>query len=316
MRVPELAGRTTTNSRPVLCCRDVSRYCAPCQARVRAPSRGGRHGRMDGREPTAAHHGRPGHPAERPPGERTAQRGRHRRPDPDRRHPGRSPTGPDRARRRSAQHPAGARPGLVGRPAVVPDDPPLSAGGRLRRRARRCPRRSGPGRGIAGRLRPAPADHGPRRRRPDHPDGPARQHLRADHLRPGGGARRTRRPHSGHGLRRGDHCRQRRRPGAGADRLRCHHVRPGQSSAQRDPADHHLGQHHRPGPRGQRPRRPTTDRLGPDHQWLPAGAHLDVSTVQQRGVLGAGEGKLWASATSGSIALLARAVDDDGEELP
>ncbi|WP_327041849.1 DUF4097 domain-containing protein [Micromonospora ureilytica] len=34
------------------------------------------------------------------------------------------------------------------------------------------------------------------------------------------------------------------------------------------------------------------------------------------GVLGAGEGKLWASATSGSIALLARAVDDDGEELP
>ncbi|MET7373685.1 DUF4097 family beta strand repeat-containing protein [Micromonospora arida] len=34
------------------------------------------------------------------------------------------------------------------------------------------------------------------------------------------------------------------------------------------------------------------------------------------GVLGAGEGKLWASATSGSIALLARAVDDDAEELP
>ncbi|MGC5320679.1 DUF4097 family beta strand repeat-containing protein [Micromonospora arida] len=34
------------------------------------------------------------------------------------------------------------------------------------------------------------------------------------------------------------------------------------------------------------------------------------------GVLGAGEGKLWASATSGSIALLARAVDDNAEELP
>ncbi|MEU8286716.1 DUF4097 family beta strand repeat-containing protein [Micromonospora sp. NPDC048905] len=34
------------------------------------------------------------------------------------------------------------------------------------------------------------------------------------------------------------------------------------------------------------------------------------------GVLGAGNGKLWASATSGSIALLARAVDHDGEELP
>ncbi|MGC4767865.1 DUF4097 family beta strand repeat-containing protein [Micromonospora sp. DT44] len=34
------------------------------------------------------------------------------------------------------------------------------------------------------------------------------------------------------------------------------------------------------------------------------------------GVLGSGDGKLWASATSGSIALLARAVDDDSEELP
>ncbi|WP_328343348.1 DUF4097 family beta strand repeat-containing protein [Micromonospora sp. NBC_00421] len=34
------------------------------------------------------------------------------------------------------------------------------------------------------------------------------------------------------------------------------------------------------------------------------------------GVLGAGEGKLWASATSGSIALLARPVDDDQEEQP
>ncbi|MGC5021583.1 DUF4097 family beta strand repeat-containing protein [Micromonospora sp. DT47] len=34
------------------------------------------------------------------------------------------------------------------------------------------------------------------------------------------------------------------------------------------------------------------------------------------GVLGAGEGRLWASATSGSIALLARPVDDDQEELP
>ncbi|MFJ6198279.1 DUF4097 family beta strand repeat-containing protein [Micromonospora sp. NPDC092111] len=34
------------------------------------------------------------------------------------------------------------------------------------------------------------------------------------------------------------------------------------------------------------------------------------------GVLGAGAGKLWASATSGSIALLSRPVDDDQEELP
>ncbi|MEV4842932.1 DUF4097 family beta strand repeat-containing protein [Micromonospora matsumotoense] len=34
------------------------------------------------------------------------------------------------------------------------------------------------------------------------------------------------------------------------------------------------------------------------------------------GVLGAGEGKLWASATSGSIALLARPVDADQEEQP
>ncbi|QDY10386.1 hypothetical protein FJK98_27250 [Micromonospora sp. HM134] len=34
------------------------------------------------------------------------------------------------------------------------------------------------------------------------------------------------------------------------------------------------------------------------------------------GVLGTGAGKLWASATSGSIALLARPVDADQEELP
>ncbi|GHJ05737.1 hypothetical protein TPA0907_01040 [Micromonospora humidisoli] len=34
------------------------------------------------------------------------------------------------------------------------------------------------------------------------------------------------------------------------------------------------------------------------------------------GVLGAGAGKLWVSATSGSIALLARPVDADQEELP
>ncbi|MFI2661137.1 DUF4097 family beta strand repeat-containing protein [Micromonospora carbonacea] len=34
------------------------------------------------------------------------------------------------------------------------------------------------------------------------------------------------------------------------------------------------------------------------------------------GVLGTGAGRLWASATSGSIALLARPVDDDAEELP
>lgn len=42
------------------------------------------------------------------------------------------------------------------------------------------------------------------------------------------------------------------------------------------------------------------------------------SVKDSHGVLGAGEGKLWASATSGSIALLARPVedDDDLEELP
>ncbi|MFC3501116.1 DUF4097 domain-containing protein [Micromonospora krabiensis] len=41
------------------------------------------------------------------------------------------------------------------------------------------------------------------------------------------------------------------------------------------------------------------------------------SVSNSEGVLGAGEGKLWASATSGSIALLARPVDDDeDEELP
>ncbi|MEU5565911.1 DUF4097 family beta strand repeat-containing protein [Micromonospora musae] len=41
------------------------------------------------------------------------------------------------------------------------------------------------------------------------------------------------------------------------------------------------------------------------------------SVANSEGVLGAGDGKLWASATSGSIALLARPVDDDEEdELP
>lgn len=38
------------------------------------------------------------------------------------------------------------------------------------------------------------------------------------------------------------------------------------------------------------------------------------SVKDSHGVLGAGEGKLWASATSGSIALLARPVDDQNEE--
>ncbi|MFC4021650.1 DUF4097 domain-containing protein [Micromonospora sp. GCM10011542] len=45
---------------------------------------------------------------------------------------------------------------------------------------------------------------------------------------------------------------------------------------------------------------------------------LQTSTfplANSAGVLGSGDGKLWASATSGSIALLARPVDDD-EELP
>ncbi|TDC36053.1 hypothetical protein E1211_14550 [Micromonospora sp. 15K316] len=41
------------------------------------------------------------------------------------------------------------------------------------------------------------------------------------------------------------------------------------------------------------------------------------AVANSEGVLGAGDGKLWASATSGSIALLARPVDDDEEdELP
>ncbi|MBM0239513.1 DUF4097 family beta strand repeat protein [Micromonospora sp. ATA32] len=40
-------------------------------------------------------------------------------------------------------------------------------------------------------------------------------------------------------------------------------------------------------------------------------------TRDSHGVLGAGEGRLWASATSGSISLLSRPVDeDDQEELP
>ncbi|MFF3864882.1 DUF4097 domain-containing protein [Micromonospora sp. NPDC001898] len=37
---------------------------------------------------------------------------------------------------------------------------------------------------------------------------------------------------------------------------------------------------------------------------------------ESEGVIGTGAGKLWASATSGSIALLARPVDDENEELP
>ncbi|MFI1193362.1 hypothetical protein ACH4T9_08885 [Micromonospora sp. NPDC020750] len=37
---------------------------------------------------------------------------------------------------------------------------------------------------------------------------------------------------------------------------------------------------------------------------------------ESEGVIGTGAGKLWASATSGSIALLARPVDDEMEELP
>ncbi|WFE94568.1 DUF4097 family beta strand repeat-containing protein [Micromonospora sp. WMMD987] len=47
------------------------------------------------------------------------------------------------------------------------------------------------------------------------------------------------------------------------------------------------------------------------------GGSVGVGPVKDsHGVLGAGAGKLWASATSGSIALLARPVDDDPEELP
>ncbi|MGK5521604.1 DUF4097 family beta strand repeat-containing protein [Micromonospora sp. URMC 107] len=46
------------------------------------------------------------------------------------------------------------------------------------------------------------------------------------------------------------------------------------------------------------------------------GSAVPGSVVDSEGVLGAGEGRLSASATSGSIALLARPVDDDEEELP
>ncbi|MER7335077.1 MULTISPECIES: DUF4097 family beta strand repeat-containing protein [unclassified Micromonospora] len=46
------------------------------------------------------------------------------------------------------------------------------------------------------------------------------------------------------------------------------------------------------------------------------GSAAPGAVVDSEGVLGAGEGKLWASATSGSIALLARPVDDEEEELP
>ncbi|MFG3707397.1 DUF4097 domain-containing protein [Micromonospora sp. NPDC047670] len=46
------------------------------------------------------------------------------------------------------------------------------------------------------------------------------------------------------------------------------------------------------------------------------GSAVPGAVVDSEGVLGAGEGKLWASATSGSIALLARPVGDEEGELP
>ncbi|MCM0678268.1 DUF4097 domain-containing protein [Micromonospora phytophila] len=46
------------------------------------------------------------------------------------------------------------------------------------------------------------------------------------------------------------------------------------------------------------------------------GSAAPGAVVHSEGVLGAGEGRLSASATSGSIALLARPADDDLEELP
>ncbi|SCL66244.1 Putative adhesin [Micromonospora citrea] len=46
------------------------------------------------------------------------------------------------------------------------------------------------------------------------------------------------------------------------------------------------------------------------------GSAAPGAVVDSEGVLGAGEGRLWASATSGSIALLARPAGTDEEELP
>ena len=98
---------------------DPSRCIALCSSLVtrRPPAgaspRGGRHGQLDGRQPATDHPGRAGHPARRPADHRPAQRGRHRRPGPGRRHPGQPPAGPGGAPRRPAAPSATSGPALA-----------------------------------------------------------------------------------------------------------------------------------------------------------------------------------------------------------
>ena len=62
----------------------------------------------------------------------------------------------------------------------------------------------------------------------------------------------------------------------------------------------------------------TSGRITSGFPQVSAGQHGFGAVKDSHGVLGGGAGKLWASATSGSIALLARPVEDadDVEELP
>ena len=148
-------------------------------------------------------------------------------------------------------------------------------------------------------------------------------HQRQGHLRAGRGARHRRRPRPGDGLRRADPRRQRAPSGSAPT------PSPARSPATwttRDGSEIRLsaisGSITVAGPRGQRPHRAPAPQLRQHHQRLPPGGRPLKRALgpikDSHGVLGAGEGRLWASATSGSIALLARpvATAEDVEELP
>ena len=226
-------------------------------------------------EPAAAHPGRAGRPAGRPTDQRAAQRGRHRRPGPGRRHPDRPPAGPGRPPRRRLTRPARA-PAAAGPTScwwLGQLDPPLSRADVSIAVPGRRPGRPGPGRGLAGRLRAAPA-----RPRVDVTAG----QITLMGLRGGTSAKIISGPVEALGVggdltletvsgevTLADSAAGRVRA---QHRLRGDHLRPGQpAGAARSGSSTISGQHHRPGPRGQRPRRPPAHRLRPDHQRLPAG---------------------------------------------